>query len=409
MKKICLLVLIFISSLTGDAFGLTAPTLSVTEETNTSISLTWVDKSIDEDGYGVQLKTKAGYVDIDTLPPNTTSYNVSGLTPNSSYIYRVVAYISSPLQLEPSNDISGHTTHTWSGELFNCLEGATSAPPTRTELQTIDEFICKDKALTDIDPISDLENLIWLYVGQNSITGPIPGWISSLTDLRYLELNDNALTGPLPVELFSMPNLEYLYLANNQLTGPIPPEIAGMTNLFHLSLTNNPLNCPLPREIGSMTSLSTLNLNICQLTGSIPQEISNLTGLRYLNLSNNSITGSIPPEIGSMTNLKRLVLSNCQLTGSIPLEIGNMTSLEYLYLNGNHLCGEIPTTLSNLINLIDNDGLQIITNHLSTDDNDLNTFLVLKGGDWESSQTEIAFCPSFFSWNLFLPAIIGRH
>lgn len=413
MKTICLLILIFISSFTCDAFGLTTPILSVSEEKNTSINLTWKDLSKDEDGYVVQLKTKIGYDDVVILPANTFSYNVPGLAPNTSYIYRVGVF-KAPLGFQASNDISGHTTHTWGGNLFLCLEGATSAPPTRAELQAINTFTCRNKFLTEIDPVSDLKNLTYLDLNSNFITGLFPSWICDLTELTFLDLGGNDLTGSIPSEIGNLTSLQELILIWNKLTGPIPAEIGNLTSLQTLYLSGftgrNQLTGSIPAEIGNLTSLEKLYLGNNQLTGPIPSEIGNLTSLQTLSFSGNDLTGFIPQEIGNLISLQELWLSGNELTGVIPAEIGNLVNLKMLYMDNNQLCGEIPSSLLNLTSLEGGQSINIVMNFLYTNDSDLDAFLVLKGQDWESSQGPWEeLCPSPFSWDLFLPAIIGRH
>ena len=68
--------------------GLTATTVSQTQ-----INLTWSDNSDNEVNFIVARSTTAGgpYTDIATLPANTTSYNNTGLTANTTYYYVVRA------------------------------------------------------------------------------------------------------------------------------------------------------------------------------------------------------------------------------------------------------------------------------------------------------------------------------
>lgn len=58
----------------------------------TSIQLNWLDNSKNEKGFIVQSYTAGGYAAITPLlPPNTTSYTISGLESGKTYKYRVVA------------------------------------------------------------------------------------------------------------------------------------------------------------------------------------------------------------------------------------------------------------------------------------------------------------------------------
>jgi hypothetical protein len=68
--------------------GLTATPVSTTE-----IRLNWTDKSSDETGFKVERRELTGdYVEILSLPANTTSVVVTGLTPATGYAFRVRSF-----------------------------------------------------------------------------------------------------------------------------------------------------------------------------------------------------------------------------------------------------------------------------------------------------------------------------
>lgn len=72
--------------------------LTATAASNTSITLTWLDNSSNEDRFYIQRKLGEGgtFADITTvpatLPSNTVTYTDTGLTANNYYYYRVRAY-----------------------------------------------------------------------------------------------------------------------------------------------------------------------------------------------------------------------------------------------------------------------------------------------------------------------------
>jgi PKD repeat protein len=69
--------------------------LTVVAISGTEVKLSWKDNSNNEDGFKIQRRTDAGiYSDIATSPANTTSFNDTGLSPNTTYWYRVYAYNS---------------------------------------------------------------------------------------------------------------------------------------------------------------------------------------------------------------------------------------------------------------------------------------------------------------------------
>ncbi len=70
--------------------------LSAAATSSTQISLTWGDNSNNEQGFELQRKPAGGsYSTIANPSPNSTSFNDSGLQPNTQYYYRVRAYNNS--------------------------------------------------------------------------------------------------------------------------------------------------------------------------------------------------------------------------------------------------------------------------------------------------------------------------
>ncbi len=71
--------------------NLTSNTLS-----SSQINLNWNDNSNNEEGFILEYSTDGGnqFTELTTLPNNTTSYNHTGLSPATTYHYRVLAYTS---------------------------------------------------------------------------------------------------------------------------------------------------------------------------------------------------------------------------------------------------------------------------------------------------------------------------
>jgi uncharacterized protein (TIGR02145 family) len=68
-------------------------TLTATAKSTTQINLSWADNSTNEDGFKVQSKTgSAAYTDVATVNKDITTYSDIGLTPNTTYTYRIYAY-----------------------------------------------------------------------------------------------------------------------------------------------------------------------------------------------------------------------------------------------------------------------------------------------------------------------------
>jgi titin len=68
--------------------------LTATAASSSQINLSWKDNSNDEQGFKIERKTGAGgaYSQVATVPANTTAYSNAGLSPSTTYYYRVRAY-----------------------------------------------------------------------------------------------------------------------------------------------------------------------------------------------------------------------------------------------------------------------------------------------------------------------------
>lgn len=82
--------------------------LVATAVSSTQIDLIWTDNSIDEKGFYVYRRNGGSYRRIVALDPNATSYNDAGLTPETTYWYKVTAY-SDAGESSPSNEASART------------------------------------------------------------------------------------------------------------------------------------------------------------------------------------------------------------------------------------------------------------------------------------------------------------
>jgi C1A family cysteine protease len=73
-----------------------APTnLHAAAVSSTEINLTWDDNASDEDSYAIERSPNgSSWSQVNTQPPNTKSWQDSGLTPNTPYYYRVRAHNS---------------------------------------------------------------------------------------------------------------------------------------------------------------------------------------------------------------------------------------------------------------------------------------------------------------------------
>lgn len=132
-------------STTGGLNFNTPPVLTLTPATTSAINLSWTDNSSNEDKYMIERSTNgSSWTLIDSVSPNVTAYQNTGLAYNTDYYYRVCekkivftggysnelrmrAKLTAPANQSPGNDaIVTNTTPTltWSdvdgGFFYNC-------------------------------------------------------------------------------------------------------------------------------------------------------------------------------------------------------------------------------------------------------------------------------------------------
>lgn len=196
-------------------------------------------------------------------------------------------------------------------------------------------------------------NVISLDLGNNKLTGAIPGSTGNLTGLTLLDLSANNLSGSIPVTLGNLSALQYLYLWGNVLTGSIPSQLGNLASLIELDLSDNQLSSSIPSSLGSLGSLQYLALFINNLNGQIPSSLGNLTSLTILYLDANRLTGSVPAALGNLAQLQELTFYDNQLDGVLPVTLvglGNLTLLQ---------------TENNILNIADPSGTRAVLDAIS--------------------------------------------
>ncbi len=108
--------------------------------------------------------------------------------------------------------------------------------------------------------IVDLTAVWNLSFNGNPGLDSIPAFIGEMTNLYNLDLSFCALT-TVPTELGNLENLEYLYLQNNSLTGAFPSWLADLSNLLTLRIDNNQFTGPIPTAVRTLANLTTFWIN----------------------------------------------------------------------------------------------------------------------------------------------------
>ena len=85
--------------------------LTGTIASTTQINLTWADNSTNETGFKIERKTGNGtYAIVGNTSMNITTFSNNGLTPNTTYTYRVYSYNTDGNSLTSSNELTINTT-----------------------------------------------------------------------------------------------------------------------------------------------------------------------------------------------------------------------------------------------------------------------------------------------------------
>lgn len=194
-------------------------------------------------------------------------------------------------------------------------------------------------------------DLTWLDLSNNNISGQIPQWFSSFVYMRCLNISSNSLTGFPKYPVFQhWKQLLTLDLRFNQLRGSLP-EIPPETINFYFVSDNGFSGTILPM-ICNMSLIRVLDLANNNFSGAIPQCLTNLSRtLTVLNLHNNYFHGSIPHWNKSTCSLRMIDFSSNQLEGPLPRSLVNCTELEFLNVGNNMIGDTFPSWLGSLANL----------------------------------------------------------
>ncbi|KAH0633943.1 LRR receptor-like serine/threonine-protein kinase ERL1 [Solanum tuberosum] len=207
------------------------------------------------------------------------------------------------------------------------------------------------------ESFSQLNNLRFLGVSRNFLSGRIPAGLGKLRRLQTLDLSFNQLTGNIPWAIGTLPALNNVILCHNHLSGSVPPFVS--LRLTRLDLKHNALSGSLlPMSLPS--SLQYLSMSSNQLTGPVDHLLTRLNRLNYLDLSINRFTGCIPG------NLFRFPIANLQLqrnqftsriypAGLVTIPVVDLSfnrfygeisplfsGVQILYMNNNRFMGQVP-------------------------------------------------------------------
>ncbi|KAJ0078732.1 hypothetical protein Patl1_22941 [Pistacia atlantica] len=105
-------------------------------------------------------------------------------------------------------------------------------------------------------------------VALNTSFSEIPGTgFSNLSNLVYLDMWQNSFNGSIPPQLLHLRHLEYLDLSNNLIEGTISNDVVGLKSLKQLILDENFIRGEIPAGIGNLTELHKLSLRGNKFSG----------------------------------------------------------------------------------------------------------------------------------------------
>lgn len=229
---------------------------------------------------------------------------------------------------------------------------------------------CSDKPLrewfgvnvgnTGIGGMSEMDDVVSLWMEDNGLKGTVPAELSGLKNLRFLCIFeseggiDYSGINDLPALEFLRIGLGYLYYPANddpEKLSTIPERINTLPNLKDFEIWG--FKGPVPDNLFKMDHLKSLRMERAYMDDSLPEGFSRMSSLESLIISGrpspgHQISGPIPDDLWDCTSLTDLQLIDMQLSGPISPKVKNLVNLKRLRLCGNKLSGPLPKELTEL-------------------------------------------------------------
>ncbi|KAL5173610.1 Receptor-like protein 34 [Glycine soja] len=179
-----------------------------------------------------------------------------------------------------------------------------------------------------------------LYLSNNKLKGRVPNWFHEIS-LYELDLSHNLLTQSLDQFSWNQ-QLGYLDLSFNSITGDFSSSICNASAIEILNLSHNKLTGTIPQCLANSSSLQVLDLQLNKLHGTLPSTFAKDCWLRTLDLNGNQLLeGFLPESLSNCINLEVLDLGNNQIKDVFPHWLQILPELKVLVLRANKLYGPI--------------------------------------------------------------------
>ncbi|EFH61936.1 hypothetical protein ARALYDRAFT_480008, partial [Arabidopsis lyrata subsp. lyrata] len=212
---------------------------------------------------------------------------------------------------------------------------------------TLEALVLRDCNISDFPNIlKTLQNLEFIALSNNRISGKIPEWLWSLPRLSSVFIGDNMLTGfEGSSEVLVNSSVQILDLDSNSLEGALPHL---PLSISYFSAKNNSFTSDIPLSICYRSSLDILDLSYNNFTGLISPCPSNFL---ILNLRKNNLEGSIPDKYYADAPLRTLDVGYNRLTGKLPRSLLNCSALQFISVDHNGIKDTFPFFLKALLKL----------------------------------------------------------